>query len=193
MRSPTRLGFIASGLLIVTMHFFSSFLHRFFWHDFGLATESPGKRHSSDQCTWSLPNKQNTPTCLRYTDDDVRFIFASVITGTLSPSVLTGTLSLKCTSALRICADEKTMYMNQLAKFCCILCRADAQRRLFGETLSWLAGDAFVTFHIVTSTEKQLVLFKIEHYLCTLCAPFFYPMHLCMFLQMDVSLAVVYF
>jgi hypothetical protein len=110
---------------------------------------------------------------LRYTDDDVRFIFASVITGTLPPSVLIGTLSLKCTSALRICADEKTMYMNQLAKFCCILCRADAQRRLFGETLSWLAGDAFVTFHIVTSTEMQLVLFKIEHYLCTLCAPFF--------------------
>ncbi|KAM0870156.1 hypothetical protein ACQ4PT_040211 [Festuca glaucescens] len=110
MRSPTHLGFIAS--------------------------ESPGKRHSSDQCTWSLPNKQNTPTYLRYTDDDVRFIFASVITGTLSPSVLTGTLSLKCTSALRICADEKTMYMNQLAKFCCILCRADARRKLFGETLS---------------------------------------------------------
>ncbi|KAM0866484.1 hypothetical protein ACQ4PT_042606 [Festuca glaucescens] len=110
MKSPTLLGFIAS--------------------------ESPGKRHNSDQCTWSLPNKQNTPTCVRCTDDDVRFIFASVITGTLSPSVLTGALSLKFTSALRICADEKTMYMNQLAKFCCILCRADAWRKLFGETLS---------------------------------------------------------
>jgi hypothetical protein len=49
------------------------------------------------------------------------------------------------------------------------------------ETLSWLADDAFVTYHVVTPTEIQLVLFKNE---CCL-HHFFYPINLCMLFQMD--------
>jgi hypothetical protein len=37
-----------------------------------------------------------------------------------------------------------------------------------------LADDAFVTYNIVSSTEMQLVLLKIERYLCTLFSPFFF-------------------
>lgn len=62
----------------------------------------------------------NMPACLRYRGD-VRIIFASAITGTLSHEIYIST---------KICADEKTMYVKQLAKFCCIVHRANAQQKL---------------------------------------------------------------
>jgi len=61
--------------------------------------------------TWYLPNKK---TYL------LVFLFASVITGTLSPFVITGTLSpfvITGTLSLEICAEEKTIDVKSLQNF----------------------------------------------------------------------------
>lgn len=145
MKSPTRLGFIAS--------------------------ESPGKRRNSVLVhmhvvlvvviTWYLPKKQ---TCL------LVFVIWMMSESSLHLS-LQGTLSPENYISTKICADEKTMYVKQLAKFCCIVHRADAQQKLSGGNAVLIGRGCLCNLSHCNISRNAVSVFM--HFIR---AFFFYPM-----------------